>query len=63
MADSKGRFPGPYVNDVKAEDPIMKRVDQDRLEIGARASGMPKDSKSAGMGLAHVGDTAGGKGK
>ena len=63
MADSKGRFPAPYISDVKAEDPIMKRVDQDNLEIGARNSGMPKNAKSEGMGITHVGDTAGGKGR
>ena len=62
MADSKGRFPSPYVNDVRETDPLMKRVDQDNLEIGARPSGLPKDVKSAGMGIVHVGDTATGKG-
>ena len=62
MGDSKGRFPGPYINDVKAEDPIMKRVDQDNLEIGARPSGMPKSVKSEGS-IVHVGETATGKGK
>ena len=63
MADSRGRFPGPFINDVKAEDPIMKRVDQDNLEIGARPSGMPKDAKSQNLSIVHVGESAGGKGK
>lgn len=64
MGDSTGKFPSPYLNDVKANDPIMKRVDQDNLEIGARPSGMPKGSvKGAGMSITHVGETASGKGK
>lgn len=57
MGDSTGKFPAPYISDVKANDPIMKRVDQDRLEIGARASGMPRSIKSDGH-IVHVGDTA-----
>jgi hypothetical protein len=64
MGDSTGKFPAPYLNDVKAEDPIMKRVGQDHLEIGARPSGMPKgDIKSGSMSISHVGSTATGKGK
>lgn len=59
MADSKGKFPQPYVNDVKAEDPIMNRVGMNNLEIGARPSGLPKGANSERMGIAHVGDTAG----
>lgn len=50
-----GKFPAPYINDCKEEDPLMKRVDQDKGEIGNRASGMPKDIRSSGMGLDHVG--------
>lgn len=60
MADSTGRFPQPYLNDVKENDPIMKRVDQDKLEIGARNSGMPKSIKSEAS-ISHVGDTPGGR--
>lgn len=62
MGDSKGRFPQPYLNDTREDDPLMKRVDQDNLEIGSRPSGLPKGTKTEGMGLVHVGDTAG-KGK
>ena len=61
MADSKGRFPAPYLSDVKEDDPIMKRVDQDKLEIGARSSGLPKSIKSEGTSISHVGDSASGK--
>ena len=60
MADSKGRFPAPYINDVKAEDPIMKRVNQDTLEIGARKSGLPKGPHSEAT-IRHVGETASGR--
>ncbi len=60
MADSKGRFPAPYINDVKAEDPIMKRVPQDTLDIGARKSGLPKGPHSEAT-ISHVGDTASGR--
>lgn len=60
MADSKGRFPGPYLNDVKAEDPIMKRVNPDVLDIGARKSGMPKGPHSEAT-ISHVGDTPTGR--
>jgi hypothetical protein len=59
MGDSKGRFPGPYVSDVRENDPIMKRVGQDNLEIGARPSGLPKGVKAERMGISHVGDTTG----
>lgn len=60
MGDNVGKFPGPYLNSTNANDPIMKRVDQDNLEIGARPSGMPKSVKSEGS-IVHVGDTASGK--
>lgn len=59
MADSTGKFPGPYINDVKAADPIMKRVDPDNLDIGARNSGMPKSVKSEAT-ISHVGESASG---
>ena len=62
MGDSTGRFPGPYINDVKAEDPIMKRVPMAHLDIGARASGMPKSMDDQAK-IVHVGETATGKGK
>jgi hypothetical protein len=61
MGDSTGKFPGPYLNDVKAQDPIMKRVDQDNLEIGARPSGMPKGGIKSEASINHVGETATGK--
>ena len=61
MADSKGRFPAPYINDVKAEDPIMKRVPMDTLDIGARKSGLPKGIADTDAKLEHVGGVASGR--
>jgi hypothetical protein len=61
MGDSKGRFPKPYVDDVREDDPIMKRVQQDKLDIGARASGMPKGVRADEAKIEHVGDNATGK--
>jgi hypothetical protein len=58
----RGKFPSPYVNTTKENDPIMKRVDPDNLEIGARKSGMPKGIKN-GNNLEHVGNSTGGKGR
>jgi len=60
MAD--GRFPKAYVNRVPAEgsDPIMQYVPFHTLDIGARKTGMPKQSRPEGMGLEHVGGTANG---
>jgi len=53
------QFPRPYKNDTNAEDPIMKRVPFPHTDIGARASGMPKDVKSDSMNIEHVGGTTG----
>lgn len=52
MADTK--FPGPYVNQTKKDDSLMKYVPMDHLDIGARASGMPKGGIGEGMRLDHV---------
>ena len=53
------RFPKPYVNNTR-KDPIMEYVPFEKTGIGARSSGLPKDAKSQGLGLEHVGGTAGG---
>lgn len=50
-----GTFPAPYIQDTKIDDPIMKRIDIDTLEIGARPSGLPKDVKNSTMSIEHVG--------
>lgn len=56
---AQGKFPKAYVNDVK-KDSMMEYVPFPHTGIGSRASGTPKSSKSEGMGLEHVGGTAGG---
>lgn len=53
---STSKFPGPYVNSVREDDPVVKRVNQNKGEIGSRASGMPGDMMTDGMGIVHVGD-------
>lgn len=55
------KFPGPYLQTTKAEDPIMIRVDLHHGEIGSRPSGMPKSIKDQGMGIEHVGGNASSK--
>jgi hypothetical protein len=55
------RFPSPYLNDVKANDPIMERVPMDSMDIGANSAGMPKGGINSGnMTIKHIG---GGLGK
>lgn len=56
MADN---FPRPYLNQTRENDPIVIRVNQDTMDIGARPSGLPKDVKTDVMGLDHVGGKAG----
>lgn len=47
-------FPKPYLNTAKVEDPMMKRVDVHKGEIGSRSSGLPKGLLDEGMGIEHV---------
>lgn len=47
-------FPRPYLSTANIEDPIMKRVDVHRGEIGSRSSGMPKGLLDEGMSIEHV---------
>jgi len=60
MADSNSisKFPAPYINSVRENDPIVIRVNQDMGEIGSRKSGLPTDVKSTGMQIEHVGGKA-----
>lgn len=65
MAMHPIRGPVPYVNDVPSEpgkDPMMKTVPFNSLDIGARASGMPKGMDNGSMSVEHVGGSAGNKG-
>ena len=47
-------FPRAYMDTAKVEDPMMKRVDIHRGEIGSRSSGMPKGLLNEGLGIDHV---------
>lgn len=53
--NSISKFPGPYVNSIREDDPVIIRVDQNKGEIGSRSSGMPGTMMTEGMGLEHVG--------
>lgn len=56
-------FPKPYMDTANIDDPMMKRVDVHKGEIGSRASGMPKSLLDEGMSLDHVSNrSTGGKG-
>jgi hypothetical protein len=52
-------FPKPYLDTANIEDPIMKRVDVHKGEIGSRSSGLPQGVASEGMGIEHVGGSTG----
>jgi hypothetical protein len=62
--NSPGKFPGPYINDVKKDDSVMEYVPMDDMGIGARKSGLPaqSDVKRDSMSIQHVGGSAGQKG-
>lgn len=61
MADMKkamggANFPKPSINSVNEDDPMIERIPTDKMDIGARASGLPKsDVTSTVMGIEHVG--------
>lgn len=57
MADSNStsKFPAPYVNSIREDDPVVIRVNQDKGEIGSRSSGMPSGLDTSGMSIEHVG--------
>ena len=49
-------FPGPNINRIIENDPqIISQGNKQHYEWGARASGMPKDTKN-GMTIKHVGN-------
>lgn len=54
-SNSTDKFPGPYVNSIREDDPIIIRVNQDKGEIGSRTSGLPTSVRSENMGIEHVG--------
>lgn len=58
---SSGKFPKPYINDVKRDDSTMVYVATDKMDIGARKSAMPKTASEGPRSLEHTGGSAGGK--
>lgn len=56
--NSTSKFPQPYLNSIREDDPIVIRVDQNKGEIGSRASGMPKGLETDRLGIEHVGGKA-----
>ena len=63
MADSTSisKFPSPYVNEIRENDPVVIRVNQDLSDIGTRGDSIPKNVKSSGMSIEHVGMGPGSK--
>lgn len=53
------KFPRPYVNDVSQDSSRMVYVPMDRMDIGARNSGLPKAASTGPKSLEHVGGSAG----
>lgn len=52
---STGKFPTAYINSVNENDSTVIRVNQDRGDIGSRASGTNFSAQSARMTIEHVG--------
>jgi hypothetical protein len=52
-------FPKPYIDTASIEDPLMKRVDVHKGEIGSRSSGLPKGLENTGLSIEHVGGSSG----
>jgi len=59
---SEGRFPRPYVNEVKRDDSLMEYTKFENNDIGARKAGMPKVISEGPKALEHVGQSASGAG-
>jgi hypothetical protein len=57
-----GTLPRPYMSDVKKDESIMVYIPTETMGIGARRSGLPKESMNGVKSLDHVGSSAG-KGK
>lgn len=54
---AKSNFPGPGINDVQEDDPLMVRRPADHMEIASRPSTLRSThDKSKLMGINHVGD-------
>lgn len=55
---AEGKFPRPYVNDVKRDEERMVYTKFENNEIGARKSGLPKEVSTGPKSLEHVGQNA-----
>ena len=63
MTGSSGKIPGPYVTDVKVDHGLMHYPPFERMDIGARASGLPGSASEGPRSLSHVGEGVGKRGK
>ena len=59
---SGGKFPKPYINDVKKDDSTMVYPPIETMDIGARRSALPSSASTGPKSLEHVGTSAGGGG-
>ena len=57
-----GKFPKPYINDVKKDDSIMVYPPTETMDIGARRSALPSSASTGPRSLEHVGGSAGSNG-
>lgn len=58
-----GRFPRAYDSDVKKDDGMMVYINTEKMDIGARPSGLPKNDVGGIKSLEHVGKEARGSAK
>lgn len=60
---SKGKFPRAYDSDVMVDRGLLEYVPFEKMDIGARASGQPKNNVNGIKSLEHVGKEARGTAK
>lgn len=60
---SSEKFPKAYDSTVKRDDSMMVYTTMDKMGIGARSSGLPKEASAGPKSLEHVGKSASGNGK
>ena len=59
---SAGKIPGPYQNSVKVDDGLMVYPPFEKMDIGARNSGLPGSASAGPKALQHVGSGEGQRG-
>lgn len=52
------KFPKAYDSSVKRDDSLLVYTSMDKMGIGARSSGMPKEASAGPKSLEHVGKSA-----